>query len=73
MRCPECGNEMKKGIVEVKDVGSILQLSTMATWYPEDEKKKKVGFRKNAVNLALSAEGYYCDECMKVFAVFEER
>ena len=30
-------------------------------------------FKKNTVNLRLKAEGYYCDECMKVFASFEEK
>ena len=28
---------------------------------------------KEAINLNLKAEGYYCDECMMVFAAFEER
>ena len=29
--------------------------------------------KKGYVKLHIKAEGYYCDECMKVFAVFEER
>ena len=43
----------------------------MATWYPE-ESKGKIG-KKGSVKLQLKAEGYYCDECMKVYSVFEEK
>ena len=69
MKCPECGKEMKKGIVEVKD-GSLFLTSVMVHWFPEEEKKKMK--RKNGVRLRLNAEGHYCDECMKVFAAFDE-
>lgn len=71
MKCPECGNECKKGFIEIKDAGSLTQSLTMATWYPE-ESKRKIG-KKDAVKLRLKAEGYYCDECMKVYSVFEEK
>lgn len=70
MKCPECGKEMKKGVVEVKD-GSLFLTSVVVSWCPEDERKKLL--RKNAISLRLNAEGHYCDECMKVFAAFEER
>ena len=69
MKCPECGNEMKKGVVEILD-GHLLP-TVVVSWCPEEEKKKF--FRKNAISLRLKAEGYYCDECMKVVAIFEER
>lgn len=71
MKCPECGNECKKGFVEVKDAGSLTQSLTMATWYPEENEGKRL--KKDAVKLHTKAQGYYCDECMKVFAVFEEK
>lgn len=29
--------------------------------------------KTNVVSLRLHGNGYYCDECMKVFAEFEER
>ena len=64
MICPECGRELEKGIIEAKDAGSLTQSLTMVCWYPEEYKNKM--FKKNA-------EGYYCDECMKVFASFEEK
>lgn len=70
MNCPECGKEMKKGLVEIRD-GHLLLSSVVVSWCPEEEQKKF--YRKNAINLGQKAEGYYCDECMKVFAVFEER
>ena len=38
---------------------------------PEDNKEKKI--KKDGVSLQIKAEGYYCDECMKVYAVFEEK
>lgn len=71
MNCPECGKEMKKGIVEAKDAGSITQSFTMMSWYPDKDKGKII--KKDTVNLRLRADGYYCDECMKVFAAFEEK
>lgn len=71
MKCPECGNEMKKGVVEAKDTGSITQFFELVSWYPEEYKDKMI--KKNMVNLRLKAEGYYCDECMKVYAIFEQK
>jgi len=71
MICPEWGRELEKGIIEAKDAGSLTQSLTMVLWYPEEYKNKM--FKKNTVNLRLKAEGYYCDECMKVFASFEEK
>jgi hypothetical protein len=43
----------------------------MLSWYPEEYKGKLV--KKDTVNLRLKADGYYCDECMKVYAAFEEK
>lgn len=71
MKCPECGNELKKGVIEAKYAGSLSQSLTMLTWYPEEYKRKLV--KKNIINLRLKTEGYYCDECMKVYAAFEEK
>lgn len=71
MKCPECGNNCEKGFVEIKDAGSLTQALTMATWYPEENKGKKI--KKDGVSLQIKAEAYYCDECMKVFAIFEEK
>ena len=71
MKCPECGNEKKKGILEVKDAGSITQSLTTVSWYPNDDKGKII--KKDRVNLSLRGEGYYCDECMKVYGTFEEK
>lgn len=70
MQCPECGNEMQKGVVEIRD-SHLLLPQVMVRWCPEEEKKKL--FKKNAISLSLNAEGYYCDTCMKVVAIFDER
>lgn len=71
MKCPECGKECPKGVIEAQDMGSLTQLSTLLSWCPDDQKGKFI--RKGVVNLNLYGEGYYCDECMKVFAVFKEK
>lgn len=66
MKCPECQNEMKKG-----EVRAFSPRQTFVQWIPEEEKDKF--FPKNIVSLNFFAEGWYCGECMKVFAVFEEK
>lgn len=70
MKCPECGKECQKGCVEAKEVGSLTQFNTRLLWYPAEEKQKIL--RKGTVKLSLWGEGYYCDECMTVFAAFRE-
>lgn len=71
MKCPECGTECRKGIIEARDAGSLTQLLTAVIWYPEEEKRKML--RKGTVDLHLDGEGWYCDTCMKVFAAFREK
>lgn len=75
MQCPYCDNEMQKGEVEVRDtsslLGGLLHIGAAVEWLPEGERKKF--FRKNTVNLALVAEGYYCQKCGKTIAIFDER
>ena len=71
MKCPDCGTECKKGYVEVANAGSLTQSLTMTVWYPEENKGKLI--KKNHVILRNKAEGYYCEECMKVYSVFEEK
>lgn len=36
---------------------------------PKGELNKRI--KKNWVNLKFNAEGYYCDECMKVISIFD--
>lgn len=71
MKCPNCGKACKKGRVEVRNAGSLTQGSSMATWYPQESNGKIL--KKGAVELNLNATGYYCDECMKVYAEFDEK
>lgn len=70
MKCPECGKDMRSGIVKTQAFGSLLN-DAMVSWYPDEDKGKWI--QTNAVSLRLNGKGYYCDECMKVFAVFEEK
>mgnify|MGYP003311731553 CR=1 FL=1 len=68
--CPVCGNPMRKGIVKVQEIGGIMN-NVMVNWFPDADKDKLL--QTNAITLRLKGEGYYCDECMKVFAEFEEK
>ena len=70
MKCPECGKECRKGVIEARDGGNT-QLFVSVIWYPEEEADENL--RKGTIHLSLSGEAYYCDECMKVFAAFREK
>lgn len=67
--CLVCGEEMQKGIVKVQDSGFLNNV--ILSWYPDADKGKL--FQKNAVPMRLKGTGYYCRECMKVYAEFEEK
>ena len=71
MNCPYCGKEMEKGEVQVGDAITALVKGGYVLWLSETEKKKMVP--KNTVQLCGVAEGYYCDKCIKVVAIFNER
>ncbi|MBR2067919.1 MAG: hypothetical protein IJ875_06650 [Solobacterium sp.] len=70
MKCPKCGKETKKGIVKAS-YPNITNALTQVLWTPEEDIHKAI--QKNNVELSLQADGYYCDECMMVFAEFKER
>ena len=69
MNCPECGKEMELG--EVQAIDAALNILNQIIWYPEEDLKKRV--KKNGVSLKLKAKGYYCDECMKVVGIFDQK
>ena len=69
-KCPQCGKEMREGTVKAQAVGSLFN-DVMLSWFPEADNGKWL--QPNAVALRLKGKGYYCDECMKVFAEFEEK
>ncbi|MDO5026893.1 MAG: hypothetical protein Q4E50_03570 [Tissierellia bacterium] len=71
MKCSNCGNKRKKGLVQARDAASITQASTIVTWYPEGDKGRM--FKKNGIRLAINGEDYYCDQCTRVYAIFEEK
>ena len=72
MNCPYCNKEMEKGEVQV---GSFLDAKLFkggnVIWIPEKDSKKMIP--KNTINLYGIAEGYYCNQCIKVVAIFEDR
>lgn len=69
MKCPYCNKEMKNG--EVKVVDTMFNMFSNIVWYPEEELKNIV--KKNYVNLKFKGQGYYCEECMKVVGIFDEK
>lgn len=71
MKCPECGKELRKGFVEARNAGSLTNSLTMVTWYSEENRGKLL--KKHPVSLPIDGEGWYCCDCMKVFAVFEQK
>lgn len=70
MKCPECGRAMKKGFVEVVDLTHPIVPMVAVSFCPNEDKGKII--RKHAISLKLNAEGYYCDKCEKVVAIFEK-
>ena len=69
MECLYCSRKMQKGGVKVID--TTLNIFNNVVWYPEQDLKKKI--KKSGVNLNFNAEGYYCDECMKIVSIFNEK
>ena len=67
MNCPNCGKEMRPGIVRAKTLRD-----TKVFWYPENYKDKSI-INEEPVSLYVEAEGHYCDECMTAFASFKKR
>ncbi len=66
MQCPVCKGETKKGIIEINDTVHMLQPIPMVDWISTEDPDQE--------NVAVMAEGtaYYCSNCRKVFAEFEE-
>ena len=72
MKCPYCEKEMKKGKVKVGDtIGNLFKVGELVTYIPDEECGKLLA--NNTINLDVNAEGYYCEDCKKVVAVFSER
>ncbi len=67
MNCPNCGKEMRPGIVRARPLRD-----NKVFWYPENYKNKSI-INEEPVALSLEAEGYYCDECMTAFANFKNK
>ncbi len=65
MKCPECGRVCEKGTVS----GRKKYIYTTLDWYPDEE--SNFPFYKESVCLRLQGEGYYCENCMVVFATFD--
>ncbi len=69
MDCPICDEKMKLGFVKIQDAG--FNILNNVTWYPIEEKDKKI--HKKYVSLDLNAEGFYCETCMHVVAIIKQK
>ena len=71
MKCPYCKIEMKKGEVQIGDIlQAKLKCGIPVLWIAEEDCKKLLP--KETVSLSNVGEGYYCEMCEKVVAVFEK-
>ena len=70
MKCPECGNECRKGMLKAVNEERMENANVIMAWYPE-----KIAVKKSidGMNLGSQVEGYYCETCGKVFAVMSEK
>ena len=72
MKCPYCENVMEKGEVQVGDMFQVfLKSGGPVLWVPQKDCKKILP--QKTVSLIGNAEGYYCDRCAKVVAIFDKR
>ena len=69
--CPFCGGALKKGKIESDNIGSLLNANLFVRFIPEEETGKFM--KRNAVSLRTKADGYYCEECVQFFGVYEQR
>lgn len=70
MKCPKCGDECRKGILKAVNTECEEDASVIMAWYPIERKKGVIN--KDGLDLGRRAEGYYCENCRKVFAIMEE-
>ena len=69
--CPFCNGNLKKGKIEIVDTKSLFQTNVFVNFVPEEEHGKLI--RKNVVSLRQKADGYYCEECVQFFGLYEQR
>lgn len=70
-KCPFCNGILKKGKIEVVDTRTVFNTASFVNFVPEEDEGKFI--RKNAISLRQKADGYYCDECVQFFGLFEQR
>lgn len=63
MECPTCGVPMKEGHMVVKSAFSFFRAGTLK-FVPKEEGKRKTADQMR------NSEGYYCEACNKIVAVF---
>ncbi|MBQ4537774.1 MAG: hypothetical protein II994_09205 [Lachnospiraceae bacterium] len=72
MKCPYCDCEMEKGEVQIGDiVEARLKTGGPVMWISENECKKLLP--KETIRLEAKAEGYYCNQCEKAVAFFNQK
>ena len=75
MKCPLCGMPCKEGKIEIRGglhlFESTTQIGTTAIWRPKDKEVSR--WQKDAIHLGIDGKGWYCEECMKVFAELSQQ
>ena len=70
MKCPKCGKNCKKGVVHARNPRMmVIDWPGDLRWYPEESAGKLL--KSGEVQLSYEGEGFYCEDCEKVYAVFE--
>lgn len=70
-KCPFCNGHLKQGVVEAMTAGSLLNTNTLVRFFDKEDENKII--KKSAIKLNIRGEGHYCEECMKVITVFNEK
>lgn len=70
MQCPKCGNQCKEGVIRATDPTNLLfKVPADVSWNPAESEGKI--FKKGKISLKPKNEGYYCENCRKVYAALD--
>lgn len=65
MKCPYCTKEMKQGKIMMYEWGSILKMPATLKYTSLDKQIKR------KVTSGDEEQGWYCDRCKKMIAVYD--
>lgn len=71
MNCPMCENKCKKGYVYSLPYNPTPGMQGLAKTVSWIQNAKKI-FHKERIIMKNEPDAYYCENCKKVFAIFEK-